>query len=329
MTAPQNSPVSTVDPFDAGSAWDCVVVGAGAAGLSAALVLGRARRRTLVIDAGDKSNGAAPVIGGLLGFDGRSPDELYDIGKQQLSAYPMVEYRSGVVVSGAHADGATVLTLQGGEQVFTRRTVLSTGMEYHPPNIPGVQALWGHSLFQCPFCHGWEMRDSRLAALASGDAAVHAALMLRGWSDDVVLLTNGPSGLDADHQQRLKRADVAIDERPIAELIGDGKRLTAVAFADGHQLRRDGMLVEAPLRQRSRLAEDLGAASRAGPLALDAISVDSFYRTENPTVFAAGDTCATQPSVADAIASGSKAAMVVVQSLLADEFDLPYPPGSN
>ncbi len=148
----------------------------------------------------------------MLGFDERSPDELYTVKRKELSAYPTVEYRSGVVVTGAQSEGATVLTLQGGERVLTRRTVLSTGMVYCPPNIPGVQRLWGHSVFQCPFCHGWEMRDSRLAALASGDAAVHAAaLMLRGWSDDVVLLTDGPSGLDADDQQRLKRADVAID----------------------------------------------------------------------------------------------------------------------
>jgi thioredoxin reductase len=310
----------------AAAEWDCVVVGGGAAGLSAALVLGRARRRTLVIDAGEQSNQVARGIGGLLGHDQRPPAELYEAGRRELSAYPSVEYRHGQVIGGAPVERRFVLELDGGESATARRVLLATGMRYCPPKLPGVDQLWGRSVFQCPFCHGWEMRDKRLAALADGDDAVHSALMLRGWSDDVVLLTDGASKLDAGERERLESAKVTVDERRVVELVGQGPQLTAIVFADGSRLERDGLLVEAPLRQRSRLAEQLGAACTDGPLAPDAIAVDSLHRTSVPTVFAAGDLCTEQPSVAGAIASGSQAAMTIVQSLLADEFGLPYPP---
>ncbi|HET6734164.1 NAD(P)/FAD-dependent oxidoreductase [Mycobacterium sp.] len=306
--------------------WECVVVGAGAAGLSAALVLGRARRRTLVIDAGEPSNQAARVIGGLLGYDQRPPAELYEAGRRELWAYPSVEYRSGQVASGAALGNRFVLKLEDGQQVTARRVLLATGMRYCPPELPGLDGLWGRSVFQCPFCHGWEMRDKRLATLVADDDAVHAALLLRGWSDDVVVLTDGATDLSADERRRLEAANVTIDRRKVVGLEGDDGQLTRIAFADGSHLQRDGLLVDAPLRQRSGLAEQLGATCTEGPLAPDSIGVDPLHRTSTAAVFAAGDVCAEQPYVAGAIAAGSQAAMIIVQSLLADEFELPYPP---
>ncbi|MGZ5365067.1 MAG: NAD(P)/FAD-dependent oxidoreductase [Mycobacterium sp.] len=311
------------------SEWECVVVGGGSAGLSAALVLGRARRRTLVVDLGAPSNSAARTIGGLLGHDQRPPAELYAAGRRELSAYPSVEVRSGRVVNGTSVDNGLLLELDGGEQIAARTVLLTTGMQYCPPNIAGLEDLWGISVFQCPFCHGWEMRDKRLATLAAGDEAVHSALMLRGWTDDVVLLTDGTPDLDADDWRRLNAAGVLVDERRILELIGHDGELSAIVFADGSRLERDGLLVEAPLRQRSRLAEQLGATCTQGPMAPDSVSVDSLNRTAVPTVFAAGDVCTEHPHLAGAIAAGSQAAMIVVQCLLADQFALPYPPGSD
>jgi thioredoxin reductase len=309
--------------------WECVVVGGGAAGLSAALVLGRARRRTIVIDAGEPSNWEARAIGGLLGHDQRPPAELYERGRRELSAYPSVEYRNGNVVSGAPVDDSFLLTLHGGEKLTARRVLLATGMRYCPPELPGLEGLWGRSVFQCPFCHGWEMRDKRLATLGAGDEAIHAALLLRGWSNDIVVLTDGAPALDADERRRLEAANVTIDERRVVELIGHNGQLTAIAFADGSRLDRDGLLVEAPLRQHSDLAEQLGAVCTPASLGPDLVDVDSLHRTNMPAVFAAGDVCAEQPYVAGAIAAGSQAAMIVVQSLLADQFELPYPPGSD
>ncbi|BCI55960.1 pyridine nucleotide-disulfide oxidoreductase [Mycolicibacterium litorale] len=306
--------------------WECVVVGGGAAGLSATLVLGRARRRTLLVDAGEQSNRFAEGIGGLLGFDQRPPAELYETGRRELEAYPTVEYRKGTVAHGAPQDDGFVLELDGGDQVTTRRVLLATGMQYCPPELPGLESMWGKSVFQCPFCHGWEMRDKRLASLAAGDEAVHAALMLRGWSDDVVLLTDGHPQLDGKDLDQLHNAGITIDDRRITELIGTGGQLEAIAFNDGSRLERDGLLVEAPLRQRSKLAEQLGASCTPGPLAVDTIGIDALHRTSAQTVFAAGDVCTEQPYVAGAIAAGAQAAMIIAQSLLSEQFGMPYPP---
>ncbi len=309
-----------------GGDWECAVVGGGAAGLSAALVLGRARRRTVVIDADEQSNRASSVIGGLLGYDQRPPAELYAAGRKELLSYPSVEYRPGQVSRGRRVDNGFVLEVTDSQPVHARRVMLATGMQYCPPKIPGLDQLWGISVFQCPFCHGWEMRDKRLATLAAGNEAVHAALMLRGWSDDVVALTDGRSDLSSADEYALRSAGVTIDDRRVVELLGDQGQLRQIAFANGTRMARDGLLIEAPLRQRSSLAEQLGATCTPGPLAADAIGVDDIHRTNAGGVFAAGDVCTKQPHLAGAIAAGSQAAMIIVQSLLADEFGLPYPP---
>jgi thioredoxin reductase len=308
--------------------WDCIIVGGGAAGLSAGLVLGRARRRTLLVDAGAQSNLAAHGIGGLLGHDGRDPAELYETGRRELSAYPSVEVRTGDVMTGERADDGFVLHLADGSRERTRRVLLATGMDYRPPAIPGIDLLWGGSAFHCPFCHGWELRDHPLAVLARGQRAVHSALLLRGWSDDIVVLTDGPADLEDNDRARLAAADIAVDERSVAELASDNGQLSAVVFADGNRLARTGILVATTLHQRSTLAGQLGAdPAEPTPVAENPIAVDGFYRTTAPGVFAAGDLSAQMPQVAAAIASGSHAAAAVVQSLMADEYGLAVPEG--
>ncbi|KUI21281.1 pyridine nucleotide-disulfide oxidoreductase [Mycobacterium lehmannii] len=309
--------------------WDCVVVGGGAAGLSAALVLGRARRRTLLIDGGAQSNLSAHGIGGLLGHDGRPPAQLYALGRRELSAYPSVEVRTAEVTGGERADELFVLRLDDGKVERARKVVLATGMEYRPPPLPGLAELWGRSAFHCPFCHGWEVRDQPLAVLASGERAVHTALLLRLWSDDVVLLTDGPTELDLAQRERLAAAGVTIDERPVAELVGAAGTLEAVVFTDDSWLPRTGILVATTLHQRTSLAEQLGATTgESTPVAHNPVHIDAFYRTSADGVFAAGDLVAQMPQVAAAVAAGSAAAAAVVQSLVEEYFPAVVPEGS-
>jgi thioredoxin reductase len=307
--------------------WDCIVVGGGAAGLSAALVLGRARRRTLLVDAGEQSNLPAEGIGGLLGHEGRPPAELYAMGRDELGAYPTVELREDVVQGGERVDGGFALDLAGGGRELTRRVILATGMEYQPPDLPGLAPLWGRSVFHCPFCHGWEMRDTALAVLGGGHGGLHRALLLRGWSDDVMLLSDGPAGLEPDGRERLSAAGVEVDERPVARLVARDGALAAVEFGDGSRLARDGLLVPVTVRQRSTLAAGLGAEpAEPGPVVVDALVVDTMFRTTAPGVSAAGDVSAQLQQVAGAISAGSLAAVGVVQGLMAEDHGLEAPP---
>ena len=296
--------------------WDCIVVGGGAAGLSAALVLGRARRSTLLVDAGRQSNLAAHGIGGLLGSDGRPPADFYAAAHEELAAYPAVEVRSAEVVGGARDDDGFALQLEDGTRVRALRVVLATGMDYRPPELPGVAERWGGSVFHCPFCHGWEVRERPLGVLDRGDSGARRALLLRAWSDDVTLLADGPAELDGAAEERLRAAGVDIDERRVAELRGAGTALSAVAFADGSERPLEGLLVPATLHQRSPLAEQLGAAAREpNPLAADALVTDA-SQTSVPGLYAAGDLTGDMPSVVNAMAAGSRAAAMVVHDLM-------------
>jgi thioredoxin reductase len=305
--------------------WDCIGVGAGAAGLSAALVLGRARRRTLVVDLGQQSNLPAEGIGGLLGQDGRPPAAFYAAGREELAAYPSVELRSGEVVRGERLDAGFLLELADGSRETARRVLLATGMEYRFPPLPGIAERWGNSVFHCPFCHGWEVRDRALAVLDRGATGARRAILLRAWSDDVTLLSDGPPELDAEDAERLRAAGVTVDERPVAGLRGPGDTLTAVLLADGGELPCGGMLVPVTLHQRSTLAEQLGAtAAEPGPLAADAIEVDAGFHTSVPGLSAAGDATPVMPSVANSVAAGSSAAAMIVHGLM-DEVHSPAP----
>lgn len=303
--------------------WDCIVIGGGAAGLSAALVLGRARRRTLVIDAGAQSNLAAHSIGGLLGFDGTPPEDLYALGREQLRRYPSVEFRRDDVVC---ARAGFTIELADGTRERARTLLLAAGMDYRTPDVDGLAALWGRSVFHCPFCHGWEMRDAPLAVVGTGERAVHSALLLRSWTDDVVVLGNGPAGLDETQRAQLASAGIPVDERVITRFRSDDGELTAVDFAEGEPLDRRGALVAATLRPRSVLAERLGVDTMATPLSTAAVVVDPLQRTSVPGVFAAGDLGAGMPQVAAAVASGSLAGTAVVQYLMAEDVGLTVPP---
>jgi thioredoxin reductase len=311
---PRTERNETIEVMETNEQWDVVVVGGGAAGLSAALVLGRARQRTLVVDAGSPSNGVAHGIGGLLGHDGRPPSELYATGRGELARYPAVEVRTGTVIGGVQDDAGFRLALGDGDEVLAERVLLATGMDYRRPELPGVEERWGRSVFHCPFCHGWEVHDRALGVLDRGASAVHRALLLRTWSDDVTVYADGPSGMDDAEARSLVAAGVQVVEHRIEGLRGPGSDLEAMVFADGSEAACQGLLVPVVLHQRSDLATQLGAElAEPGMLAADAIAVDAMLRTSVTGLYAAGDVDGEMPAVARAIASGSLAAASIVR----------------
>lgn len=300
--------------------WDCVVIGGGAAGLSAALVLGRARMRTLVVDAGAQSNLAAHGIGGLLGFDGVPPAQLYARGRDDVTRYPSVEVLDGEVTSVTAHEGGFTVGLAGGRAAEVRRVLLATGMRYELPSVAGFDEFWGGSVFHCPFCHGWEMREQPLGVIAQGERAVHMATLLSHWSDDVVVLSNGPAGLSPAGLEQLAARGIAVDERPVARVSGADRQLNAVVFEDGSTLSRRGLLVASTLYQRNGLARALGVAfAPPSPISEESIAVDAMWQTSVPGVFAAGDVSAQMPQVAAAVAAGSAAGASIVRSMVEED----------
>jgi len=176
-----------------GALYDAVVVGAGTAGLSAGLLLGRSRRRILILDGGEPRNAPAAGVHGFFTRDGTSPGELLEIGRAQLEPYPGVERRAERAAGVSGSDGAFEVALEGGETVSTRKLVLATGVSDELPDRPGFKELWGRGVYHCPYCHGWEVRDRPLAVIVGGDEVAERAVLIRNWSRDLVALTDGTS----------------------------------------------------------------------------------------------------------------------------------------
>ena len=309
------SPLSVPSRPAPGAAYDAVVVGGGPAGLGAALVLGRARLRVLVIDSGRPANARSPQVGGLLGGRRVAPEELRRDGRDQLATYPSVEITDGEVLSMRRTRGGFAVRLAGGAAPIRAHAVLlAHGLRYEHPDIPGLSELWGRSALHCPFCDGWEVRDLPVAVLGPGAAGARLArTVVARWSADVVLCTDGPGGL-ADERASLERAGVRIREEPVRELVGRGGRLERIEFDAGPAEERDAIFVRPAISQPNDFAEQLGCRLRDD----GTIVVEDGGRTGVPGVYAAGDAATPSVrSVALAIGSGTRVGASLVLDLTA------------
>jgi thioredoxin reductase len=238
--------------------YDVIVVGGGPAGLSAAMMLGRARRRVLVCDAGEGRNAVSHGVHGFLTRDGIAPDELRRLGRDEIKRYG-VEVQDVEVVDAAIAtDGRFAVALADGASHEARALLLATGVVDNVPDVPGLRERYGTSVFHCPYCDGWEVQDRKLAAYARGSSAMKLATALLSWSRDVVVVTDGPARLSADERARLARLGVPVREERIAALEGEGPHLARVVFRGGEALARDALFFKTGHRQRSALAVKLG-----------------------------------------------------------------------
>jgi thioredoxin reductase len=304
--------------------YDVVVVGAGTAGLSAALVLGRSRRRALVLDGGEPRNAPSDGVHYFFTRDGTRPDELLRIGREQLGPYPSVEVRETGATGATGSDGNFELALEDGTTVATRKVLLATGVLDELPERPGFRELWGRGVYHCPYCHGWEVRDRPLAVLATGEELPMRASLIRNWSRDLVALTDGATGPDGEARARLDALGIPIKEARIARLEGDAVAggLHRIVFEDGSELAREGLFYAPPQRQRSDLAESLGCEVVAmGPLPAIVKSDPTTRETTVPGVYVTGDAGNMMQSVIMAAASGATAAAFLNHALVAEDAD--------
>lgn len=297
--------------------FECVVIGGGAAGLSSALVLGRARRNTLVVDAGEQSNKPDEGVGGLLGNNGTPPAELYAKAGAEVDEHPSVERVDGSIVTARKEVDGFVLFTENDKEVRAGKVILATGMKYEHPPLPGIDELWGRDAFHCPFCHGWEARDGHIAVIVENAPDAMRANLIQLWTDRVTVLTDG-NELDDEQADAMEKAGIPVVSTKLERLVTDDGKLEAVAFADGNRAEFDSVMVPIKMKHRSDLATQLGAKAREqeNPFIIDPLEVDFLQKTSVPGLSAAGD-IATQgaPSVAAAIAEGHRAAAGVVHDL--------------
>ena len=293
------------------ASYDVGVVGGGAAGLSAALVLGRARRQVVVVDAGMPRNAPAAHMQGFLSRDGTPPKELLAAARAEVQRYG-VELVNDLVVE---ATSGFRLRLGGGRQLTARRLLLATGASDELPDVPGARERWGRDFLHCPYCHGWEVRDQPIGVLGFGPAAVEHAHLLRQWTDDLIFFAHNYP-LTLEERVALEARGIDVVDGLVAQLAVVDDRLDAVQLADGRAIPRTAVFIRPPLHAHTDgLVESLGCElDEAG-----FVRVDATGQTTVPGVWAAGNATNPRAQVITAAGEGSAAAIAMNTDLVAED----------
>lgn len=297
---------------------DVVVVGGGAAGLSAALTLTRGRRTVTVVDSGEPRNAPASGVHGLLALDGVSPAELLSRGRAEVLGYGG-EILAGEVAGVTREGEGFAVELGDGSVLRARRLLIATGLVDELPQIPGVRERWGQDVLHCPFCHGWEVRDRRIGILAAEPMPVHRAQLFRQWSPDVVFFA-GEVELSASDRDTLEVLDVPVVTGTVSRLEIEDDRLTGVRMQDGQVVALDAVVVTTRMIARTGPFAEVGITVTPHP-AGEFIEADDFGRTAVPGVWAAGNVSDLSAQVSGAIAQGARAAQGIIADLMMADLD--------
>jgi thioredoxin reductase len=307
--------------------WDAIIVGGGPAGLSAALVLGRCRRTVLVCDAGHPRNERATELHAFPTRDGLPPGEFLDLVRADLERYPTVRVWRGPTVVSARKDNRSftrkdnrsfTVTLDDGRTARGRKLLLATGVRDELPKLPDVDDFYGRSVHHCPYCDGWEARDQPLAIYGRRNRAFEMARAMTAWSDDLVLCTNGASGLQVEQKRQLSRNGVRLIEERIVRLVGTNGQLEAILFEDDRRLPRRHIFFDMPSHGATELPRQLGCRIKRD----GSVHCSGYEATDVPGVFIAGNIVGDVQLVVVAAAEGAKAAFGINLALTREDFEL-------
>lgn len=297
---------------------DVVVVGGGAAGLSAALMLARARRRVTVVDAGAPRNAPADGVHALLGLDGVSPAELLARGRDEVTGYGGEIIAAEVSDVSATPEGFAV-RMTNGDGRHARRLLIATGLIDELPEIPGLRERWGREVVHCPYCHGWEVRDRLIGVLATGPMSVHQALLFRQWTGDLRYFSNGlqPS---AAEQEKLAALGVPVVSGRVARLEAGGEHALGVRLDDDRVIEVDVVAVAPRMAARADVFSGIGIEPAEHPMGAS-ITADQAGRTAVPGVWVAGNATDLSAQVSAASADGARVAAQINADLVYEDTD--------
>ncbi|MGC4015083.1 MAG: NAD(P)/FAD-dependent oxidoreductase [Luteolibacter sp.] len=298
--------------------YDVLVIGGGPAGLSASLALGRMRRTALVCDDNRPRNAPSMHMHNFPTRDGINPASWREEAKKDVQKYPTVEFFSGSVVNVTRTPaGGFMAELSSGSKVAFRKVILADGITDRFPAILGVKELWGKSVFHCPYCHGYEIRDTAVGLVGNGDMAMHVLLLVTALSKDVIFFTNGGANLTGEQKDLLSRKGIVLDERKIVTLESEGESLTGLRMEDGKKVLRQALFIAPvlPFRPKSDLGEKLGCERTEMGL----YKVSPKNETTAKGVFAAGDNMTTSQSVMSGCANGATAASAAIYELVMED----------
>jgi thioredoxin reductase len=296
---------------------DCVIIGGGPSGLNASLVLGRARKKVILFDENKPRNAVTHESHGFITRDGIKPSEFKRIAREDLMNYPDITMENQRVTDIKKENDAFMVRAEDGRSFRSRKVLLATGLKDELPAIEGIHQFYGKTLFSCPFCDGWELRDRPLVLISEDNRAFHMAKMISNWSNNLAVCTNGNLIFSEEQKEILIRKQIKVFDDEIAALEGESGRLAKIKFRNGHELFRAGGFVTTGLTQASPFAEVLGCKMNN----MGGIETDTLGRTNIEGVYASGDNSILAPSqLIIAASEGSKAAIGIVHDLVNEEF---------
>ncbi|MDF3907423.1 NAD(P)/FAD-dependent oxidoreductase [Paracoccus sp. AS002] len=289
---------------------DVIVIGGSYAGMAAAPQLARARRKVVVIDAGQRRNRFASHSHGFLGQDGVDPAIIWAEARRQLLAYPAVRWIEGTASTITGRKDDFRVSTEAGDTCAGRRILLATGVSDQLPEIPGLAERWGGTVFHCPYCHGYELDQGRIGVIASSAMSLHQAQLLPEWGE-VTFLTNSALSLDPEQRADLQARGVTIEETPISRLTGAAD----IELRDGRGLPFAGLFTATRTEPASALAEMAGCTLIETPMGRQIMTGDG-KETSVPGIFACGDVARTPHSVSLAVGDGAWAGAQLHRSLV-------------
>lgn len=295
---------------------DCVIIGGGPSGLNASLVLGRARKKVILFDENKPRNAVTHESHGFITRDGIKPSEFKRIAREDLMNYPDITMENQRVIDIKKENDAFMVRGEDGRSFRSRKVLLATGLKDELPAIEGIHQFYGKTLFSCPFCDGWELRDRPLVLITEDNRAFHMVKMISNWSNNLAVCTNGNLIFSEEQKEILIRKQIKVFNDEIAALEGESGRLAKIKFRNGNELFRAGGFVTTGLTQASPFAEVLGCKMNN----MGGIETDTLGRTNIEGVYASGDNSILAPSqLIIAASEGSKAAIGIVHDLVNEE----------
>lgn len=296
--------------------FDVIIIGGSYAGLSAALSLGRALRKTLVIDSGNPCNEQTPYSHNFLTRDGETPKELSVKARKEVENYPTVSFDKGRVVAATKNKKNFKVQTEEKKLFSAKKLIFATGLIDIIPEIAGFAECWGISILHCPYCHGFENKNVKTGVFANGQAGYDQAKFLSNWTKDLTLYTDGRSALTQEQTRNLENREISIEEKEIEGFEHRNGHISNIVFKDGSKEVLKVLYATPEVKQQSELPEELGCTFTEH----GRIEVDIFQKTNVEGVYAAGDNSSMGRSVAVAVAAGSVAGMLINKEIIEDEF---------
>lgn len=296
--------------------YDVIIIGGSYSGLSAGMALGRSLKQVLIIDSGKPCNAQTPHSHNFITQDGETPKAIATKAKEQVAKYKTVTFHSGLAIHGKKTESGFEITTETGEVFTAKKLIFATGVKDVIPSIKGADACWGISMIHCPYCHGYEVRNEKTGILANGEMAFEFTKLIHNWTKELTLFTNGKSTLTTEQTSKLKEHGIDLVEKELEAFSHTDGYMEEVSFKDGSTTKIKAMYAKLPFVQHSDIPQDLGCELTEQGF----IQVDAFQKTTIPGIYASGDNCTPMRSVANVVAMGTLAGVMISRELIDEAF---------